>query len=69
MTSEQEEAVKTVPACVDLDQLDGTWEHIVFRVEHPVMLFKEGEDTYSRREANSCRKWLKKYAPESPYSK
>ena len=69
MTSEQEKALAKVPACVELEQLDGTWEHVIYRVEHPVCIRSEGEDTYTRREALSCQRWLQKYAPQSEYAK
>jgi hypothetical protein len=71
MNYHEEKAVEAVPECVDLEQLDGTFEHVVFRVEHVVMIFREeGEDEfYSRKEANACFRWLKKYAPESEYAK
>lgn len=69
MTNEQKKAFKRVPSCVGLDGWDGTWEHIVFNVEHPVCMYLEGEDTYTKREARYCQKWLLKYAPESEYAK
>ena len=68
MTKEQLAAMKKVPSCVELDQLDGTWEHVVFRVEHPVCIRSEGEDFYTLREARSCQRWLKKHAPQSEYA-
>jgi hypothetical protein len=69
LTKEQEQALQKVPSCVELDDMDGTWEHVVYRVEHPVILRMEGEDFYSKREAISCCKWLEKFAPESKYAK
>lgn len=68
MTEEQTAAIKKVPNCVELDGVDGTWEHVVFRVEHPVIIRSEGEDFYTQREANQCRRWLGKYAPGSKYA-
>jgi hypothetical protein len=68
MTPEQLKAVKSVPSCVDKSELDGTFEHVVFRVEHVVDLFLDGEDAYTKREARSCVSWLKKNAPHSDYA-
>lgn len=68
MTKDQANAIKKIPSCVELDEIDGTWEHYVYRVEHPVCLRTEGENTYTRREAIACQKWLRKYAPESEYA-
>ena len=68
MDSKQKEAVRRVPRCVDMEHMDGTWEHVVFRVEHPVDVRSEGEDLYTLREARNCQRWLRQYAPESPYA-
>ena len=65
MTPEQAKAFRQVPRCVELEDLDGTWEHVVFRVEHVVSLRSEGEDFYTRREAEACRRWLAKHATGS----
>ena len=63
MTDKQKKALAKVPDCVDLDGLDGTFEHVVFRVEHVVDVFRdEGEDIYTAKEANACQKWLRMYA-------
>jgi len=69
LTEEQTKALSKVPDCVGLEDMDGTWEHVVYRVEHPVMLRMEGEDFYTKREATSCRQWLEKFAPQSEYAK
>ena len=69
LTKEQERALREVPGCVELDQWEGSMSHLVFRVEHPVCLRSEGEDTYTRREALQCQRWLKKHAPHSEYAK
>jgi len=63
-------AIKRVPECVEMEGLDGTFDHVIFRVEHVVMIFREeGEDEfYSRKEANACLRWLRKYAPQSEYA-
>jgi hypothetical protein len=68
MTPEQAKAFRQVPRCVELEDLDGTWEHVVFRVEHVVSLRSEGEEFYTRREAEACRKWLAKHAASSKFS-
>ena len=68
MTRQEQKAIDSVPSCVDLEQLDGTFAHVVHRVEHVVDLAVEGEDSYTRREARACRAWLAKHAPMSPYS-
>ena len=65
MTPEQVKALRKVPRCVELEELDGTWEHVVYRVEHVVLLRSEGEEFYTRREAEACRKWLAKHATGS----
>lgn len=68
-SKEQNAAFKKIPACVDTDQLDGTWDHVVFRVEHPIIMFAEnGEYFYTQREALACQKWLQKYASDSEYA-
>lgn len=69
LTREQEKAVSKIHHCVELEQMDGTWEHYVFRVEHPVCIWLEGERYYTLRETRACLNWLKKYAPESEYAK
>lgn len=69
MTNDQKKAVDAVPSCVELEDMDGTFEHVVFRVEHVVIIYLEGEDFYTRREASSCARWLKKHAPKSQYAK
>lgn len=69
LTEEQLKAMNKVPDCVELEDMDGTWEHVVYRVEHPVIIRIEGEDFYTKREAISCRKWLENYAPNSKYAK
>ncbi len=61
-------AIREIPECVELAGGED-WEHIVFRVEHPVCLYDEGEDFYSAEEAGECRRWLRKYAPKSPYAR
>lgn len=68
LSAAQINALRKVPCCVELEDMDGTWEHVVYRVEHPVILRMQGENFYTRREAVSCRKWLEKYAPESQYA-
>jgi hypothetical protein len=68
MSPEQVKALRKVPRCVELEDLDGTWEHVVFRVEHVVMLRSEGEDFYTRREAEACRRWLAKHAASSKFA-
>lgn len=71
LTTQQLKAVAKVPECVELEQLDAkdTFSHVIFRVEHVVEIFAaDGEDVYSRREANACRRWLKKFAPASEYA-
>jgi hypothetical protein len=62
------QALKEVPDCVEMEGLDGTFEHVVFRVEHVVLIFEEGENWYTKLEASRCKKWLKKFAPESKYA-
>lgn len=69
MTKDQKKAMASVPSCVELEDMDGTWEHVVFRVEHPVWIRSEGGDFYTKREALQCQRWLQKYAPESEYAK
>lgn len=66
--TERDKAVEAVPGCVELDGVDGTFEHVVFRVEHVVSLRSEGEDFYSLLEAKACQRWLRKYAPGSDFA-
>ena len=71
LTAEQLKAFAKVPECVELEQLDAkeTFQHVIFRVEHVVEIFRvDGDDVYSRREANACRRWLKKFASCSEYA-
>ena len=68
MTRQEQRAIDRVPSCVDLDQLDGGFAHVVHRVEHVVDLVLEGEDFYTRRDARACISWLAKHAPMSPYA-
>jgi hypothetical protein len=64
---EQAEALLRIPDCVDVDDMDGTWENIVFRVENVVINYlKRG--IYTTQEATSCRSWLRRYAPGSMYA-
>lgn len=63
-------ALDTVPFCVDTEGIeDGDMDHLIFRVEHPVCLRQEGEDFYTAAEARKCRKWLRKWAPQSEYAR
>ena len=68
LTEDQLKAIAKIHDCVELEQIDGTWEHYVFRVEHPVCLWLEGERFYTKRETRACLNWLKTYAPESEYA-
>jgi hypothetical protein len=65
----ERKAIERVPRCVEMEDLDGTFEHVIFRVEHVVMTYQEERDFYTRLQADACRKWLQKYAPESEYAK
>lgn len=68
MTKEQLAAVKKLPSCVELEGADGTWEHVVYRAENPVINQIEGENFYTKREAKACQRWLQKFAPQSKYA-
>lgn len=64
----EQKAIDKVPGCVDLDQLDGTFQHVVFRVEHVVQMCIEGQDSYTRAEGRQCIRWLNRYASDSEYT-
>lgn len=68
MNKAEQKAVDNVPACVDLDQLDGTFSHVVFRVEHVVQMCIEGQDSYTQAEGRKCMRWLRRYAAWSEYA-
>lgn len=66
-TKSQINAIKKIPPFVNLEELSeefdgGIWSHVIFRVEHPIHIFEEGEEKYTKKQANDCKKWLKKYA-------
>ena len=67
LTPQQKTALRKAPSCVEMDELDGTWEHVVYRIEHPVCM--QDDDSYTPDEVNECKKWLRKYAPSSKYAR
>lgn len=70
LTADQHNAMKHIPECVELEDLDkvSTWQHVIYRVEHVVDVYEEGNDFYTRPEAVACRNWLAEYAPNSEYA-
>jgi hypothetical protein len=65
---EQAAALLKIPDCVEVDGMDGTWEHVIFRVENVVFFYIKG-GFYTTNEAASCRAWLRKYAPRSIWAR
>ena len=59
LTANQVQAVYELPSCVATDQLDGTWDHLVFRVQRAINDYSS--DGEKSNQVDACRAWLVKY--------
>ena len=70
--TEFEKAMWATPACGEVcDVKPEDMKHLIFCVEHPVDVYQcDGDDGfYTKREAAACKRWLRKWAPKSPYAR